>query len=279
MMEDTLGYLGPAGTFTEEAALKYFNGKEEITLKEYAAIDQVVEAIGKKEIGSGLVPLENSLEGSVNLTLDLLAEYRDIYINREIIYSISHCLLASNGVDFATIEELYSHPQVFSQCRGFISEKMPEVKKIPCYSTAAAAALVSGENNKAAVASRRAAELSGLKVLASNLEDNNDNRTRFVVISTRDHSCTGADKTSLVISIKDGPGSLYNVLGVFARRNINLTRIESRPARKNLGDYLFFIDFEGHREESWAGEALEELKQHVVYCKMLGSYPQGKLIS
>lgn len=277
MMTFTLGYLGPSGTFTEEAALKYCRQEsgDGVNLKEYSTIDRVIEGISSQEIDRGLVPLENSLEGSVRLTMDMLASCEGVYIYKEMVCAVSHCLLAPEGVRIGEIQELYSHPQVFSQCRSHIMENLPQAKQVPCYSTAAAVSLVAEKNgkNKAAIASNRASQLSGLNVLETGLEDNGDNRTRFVVLSQSDNPPTGADKTSVILSIKDGPGSLYNILGVFALRGINLTRIESRPARKNLGDYLFFIDFEGHREERKIQEALEELQEQIVFYKMLGSYP------
>jgi len=271
-----LGYLGPRGTFSEEAAIKYSQqAGGNLDLREYPAIDQIMEALCKKEIGQGIVPLENSLEGSINITLDLLASSREIFIYQEIICPVTHHLVAAPGMEVSDIKELYSHPQVFSQCRAFINQNLPQVKKIPWHSTAAAALMVSWPLGRAAIVSRRAAGIYKLKMLASHIQDNNGNKTRFVVLGREDHKITGEDKTSLVFSIKDGAGSLYSVLGVFARRGINLTRIESRPARKSLGDYIFFIDLEGHCQDHRIKEAMCELEDQVVFKKMLGSYPRG----
>ena len=270
-----MAYLGPPGTFTEEAAQQYLETRDTpLSLRDYSTIDQVVEAVQRGEVDQGLVPLENSLEGGVSVTLDLLANSQEVYVNQEMVCGIEHCLLADSRSSINDIKELYSHPQVFSQCRTFIREHLPGVKRIPWHSTAAAASMVINTKGKGALASRRAAQLFQLEVLASSVQDGNGNQTRFVVIDREDHPYTGKDKTSLVVYIKDGPGSLYEILRTFALHRINLTRIESRPARKSLGDYLFFIDLEGHREEQEVKTALGELKEQVLFMKMLGSYPR-----
>ena len=288
-MSVLLGYLGPKGTFSEEAALKYSRKHEEdMVLVEYPTIDQIIEALLQKEVVQGIVPLENSLEGSVNITLDLLAGNQGIFIQREIICPITHHLAAPQGVKLQEIAALYSHPQVFSQCRTFIRENLGRIPQIPWHSTAAAAEKVSGSSNKGAISSQRAAQIFDLEILASHIQDGNGNQTRFVVVSGADHPGRGDDyktsdyktsdhKTSLVISIKDSPGSLYAILGAFAKRNLNLTRIESRPARKNLGDYFFFMDLEGHQQEPRVREALDELEGQIIFKKMLGSYPKDDL--
>ena len=277
-MSVILGYLGPKGTFSEEAALKYAQQVEDkLELVEYPTIDQVVEALLNQEINQGIVPLENSLEGGVSITLDLLATSQGIIIQRELICPVVHYLVALPGVNLAGIKELYSHPQVFSQCREYLHRHLCHAEIIHWHSTAAAAEVASNSKDKAAIASKRAAHLFNLEILGADIQDGNGNvnQTRFVVLGREEQSATGEDKTSLVISIKDAPGSLYSILGAFAKRNINLTRIESRPARKNLGDYLFFIDLEGHRNENHISEALNELESHIVFKKMLGSYPKA----
>ncbi|MFY9113757.1 MAG: prephenate dehydratase [Dethiobacteria bacterium] len=283
-MDNYLGFLGPRGTFTEETALLYMHGQDE-RLKEYDTIDRIIEDVAAGALARGVVPIENSLEGSVNITLDMLVQSSGVYINQELLYPVSHCLLTPEGIKLYDIREVYSHLQAFSQCRIFLKEKLGTVNYVSMESTAAAArtvALLGG--NRAAIATRRAAGIFGLNILLSAIQDGNgddkyNNVTRFVVISPADHPPTGNDKTSIILSIKDGPGSLYNILGLFAARGINLTRIESRPARKTLGEYLFFIDFEGHRQEKNAGELLDELVARVNFIKMLGSYPSLNLIS
>ncbi|NLI70926.1 MAG: prephenate dehydratase [Firmicutes bacterium] len=283
-MDNCLGFLGPQGTFTEEAALLYSHDRNQ-HLREYATIDRVIEDVAAGILAQGVVPIENSLEGSVNITLDALVRNEGVYIYQELLYPVSHCLLAPEGARMDGIEEVYSHLQAFSQCRVFLKEKLGAASYVSMDSTAAAArivALLGG--NRAAIATRRAAGIFGLNILSSAIQDGNeeakhDNVTRFVVISPDDHPFTGGDKTSIVLSIKDGPGSLFNILGLFAAKDINLTRIESRPARRTLGEYLFFIDFEGHRRETKIGRLLEELSDRVVFLKMLGSYPSLNLIS
>ncbi len=279
-MINELGFLGPEGTFTEEMALIYAKEIKTLKLKEYLSIAQIVEDVAKGAIHCGMVPLENSLEGSVSVTLDMLASEKDVFIKREIVYPISHCLMTVPDRKLEEIEAVYSHIQAFSQCRQFLKERLAGVALIPTDSTAAAALLVSSSRKQiAAIAPARAAALFNLKIIATGIQDRsscsekNDNVTRFVLIAREDSEREGNDKTSVILSIKDGPGSLYNVLGVFAARGVNLTRIESRPARKNLGDYLFFIDFEGHRNDDNLIDLFKELQSKINYMKMLGSYP------
>lgn len=274
-----LGYLGPRGTFTEETALLYSRESYAPVLKEYNSIDHIIEDVALGNIEQGIVPLENSYEGSVGITLDMLVLNDDVYIYKELVYPISHCLMVPPGVAVNEIREVHSHMQAFSQCRNFLKGKLPAATLVPAESTAAAAKnIASSGGRKAAIAPARAAEICGLHLLVSDIQDGhnkgkNGNVTRFVIIAQQDHPATNHDKTSVILSIKDGPGSLYNILGVFAERAVNLTRIESRPARKNLGDYLFFIDFEGHRKDANIIKVLEELQGRVKFMKMLGSYP------
>jgi len=283
-MSSILGFLGPPGSFTEEISLKYSRNNSPLILQEYKAIDELMEDVDAGLIEMGIVPVENSLEGSVNITLDMFVQL-DVYIYTELIYPISHCLMALPGIELEDIKDLYSHVQAFSQCRKYLKARMPSVTQFPMESTAMAAEKISVLGGaRAAIAPRRAAKLFGLEILASDIQDgygeeDKTNLTRFVVISSHDHSLTGTDKTSIIFSIKDSPGSLYHILGVFAENGINLTRIESRPARKRLGEYLFFVDFEGHREEKKNMRALKLLEDQVKYLKMLGSYPSVYLPS
>ncbi len=282
-MNDYLGFLGPPGTFTEETALLYCRENAGPVLKEYTAIDQIIEDVSIGTIKQGIVPLENSLEGSVSITLDMLVLNRDVYIYKELVYPISHCLMACPGVGMEEIMEVHSHIQAFSQCRKFLKEKLPGATNVPVESTGAAAKNIASLGGfRAAIAPARASKIFELDILFSDIQDGhnqgkNGNVTRFVIIAQKDHPVTDQNKTSVILSIKDGPGSLYNILGVFAGRAVNLTRIESRPARKSLGEYLFFIDFEGHRKDANIIKLLEELKSKVKFMKMLGSYPSLKL--
>lgn len=272
------GYLGPRGTFTEEALMKY-RDLPEAYKKEYKSIPEVIKAIGR-EVQEGIVPVENSLEGSVNITLDILAEETDLEIKNEIIIPIRHHLLAGEKVELSRIRVVYSHPQAIAQCRIFREKYLPWAEIEAAFSTAQAASIVSHKREVGCVAigNRKAAELYGLLVLRENIQDYHCNYTRFIVLAPRGKSSpSGRDKTSLVFGIKDGPGALYQVLREFARRELNLTRIESRPSKRNLGDYLFFVDLQGHIREEAVAEVVQAVKKQTVFLKVLGSYPEAPL--
>ncbi len=268
-----VGYLGPQGTFSEEAALVYKKNTSRV-LYEYSTIGAVIEAVSTGKIEEGLVPLENRLEGGVGATLDCLAGCEGIFIKEEMLYPISLCLMAEHKVRLEQINALLSHPHALGQCSEFVKTHLAGVECIPAESTGAAARNLVGQTGFAAIAPRRAAELFNLHLLREGIEDSKENATRFVIISRLDHPPTGNDKTSLVLTIPDQPGSLYRVLGCFARRRINLTRIESRPSRRIIGDWLFFIDCEGHRSDAHKDELWKEIAGEVTYFKLLGSYPR-----
>lgn len=273
-MSGGIGFLGPCGTFSEEAALLYKKNVPEAPLVECATISEVVERVAAGDLTEGIVPLENTLEGGVGATLDLLAGEAPVLIKAELIYPVRQCLLAGPGVTLARISRVYSHPQALAQCRRFLERELPGAKLCPVESTAAAARLVRGRKRGAAIAARRTAVLFGLRVLAEHIADHGVNATRFVILARRDHPPTGKDKTSLVLSLPDGPGRLHHILGYFARRGVNLTRIESRPARHSPGDWLFFIDCAGHRCDPLLAPLWEELAGAVPFFKFLGSYPR-----
>ncbi|NMA92132.1 MAG: prephenate dehydratase [Firmicutes bacterium] len=272
-MSTNLGYLGPPGTFSEEAARNYI-GTYRRRLVEYSTIPEIAEAVAAGRVEEGLVPLENSLEGGVAVTLDLLASRDGLQICRELIHPIKHCLLALPGTGLHNLKVVASHPQALGQCRQFLDRRLPGRSFFPTGSTAAAALKASGEKGVAAIAPRRAAALYGLDLLAEDIQDNDLNSTRFVVLADQDHLPTGDDKTSLVVAIPDGPGSLYHILSYFARYHVNLTRIESRPARRHLGEYLFFIDCQGHRLQAELVRLWGELGRESSWFKILGSYPR-----
>ena len=271
-MVKKMGYLGPRGTFSEEAALLYsrLQGRQ---LQEYPTIAAVIAAVITGGLDEGLVPLENTLEGGIAVTLDQLARQEGIYICNELIYPIRQCLMAGKNIDLNQVKQVLSHPHALGQCSAFIERNLYHAECIPIESTAAAAKGVTSRPGSAAIAPKRAAELFDLCLLAEGIEDSEGNATRFVTISRQDSPSTGNDKTSLVLTIPDGPGSLYQVLGYFAHRNINLTRIESRPSRQMIGDWLFFIDCEGHRSDPDKLDLWEEIRQAVPFFKLLGSYP------
>lgn len=271
-----IGFLGPKGTNTEEAAFQYLEMvPEKYELVPFNTVYDVIMAVDKKEIHEGIVPLENSIEGSVTQTLDLLADSDiKLKIKQEIDLPIFNYLLTNQKTRIEDIKEVFSHPHALAQCQHYLREHFQNITTINTASTGAAAELVSIDSEgKAAIASQQIGQDLGLKVLAKNINDY-DSVTRFVVVAGKDHEPTGKDKTSLVFSgKKDRPGVLFDLLGELAKREINLTKIESRPRKKVLGDYLFFIDLEGHRKDDKVAEALKEIGQKASLFKILGSYP------
>lgn len=263
--------LGPRGTFSEEAAVAFFKTPE-LVLRE--DIEEVFEAVSRGEAEAGIVPVENSLEGSVGMTLDLLLK-SDLKVAGEVVLGIRHSLMALPGVGRGEVEEVISHPHALAQCKKFLKGLGARTRDFP--STAGAAREIAGKKlgNAGAIAPAVAAGLYGLDVLEEDVQDGERNETRFLVIANEDSKKTGNDKTSLILAIKDRPGALCDLLSEFANRGINLTRIESRPSRRGLGDYLFYIDFEGHRRNEEVEAALSGIKSKVTLLKVLGSYPQG----
>jgi prephenate dehydratase len=271
--EKKVGYLGPRGTFSEEIALNFYRGVEGRFIP-YVSIDAVIRAVEAGEVSEGIVPVENSLEGSVNITLDTLAHEVDLYIVREMVQPIRHNLMVQEGTKH--INTILSHAQALAQCRQYLNRHYPGAELQEVESTAAAAYRVaSGAKNSAAIGSLRAAEIYGLKVVAGDIQDNPNNSTRFVVLAKQ--QAAGADtavKTSIVCQINgEKPGALYDILGEFAKRQVNLTKIESRPARTGLGLYIFFFDIEGNMEDESVRTAVESIRQKSLWFKNLGSYP------
>ena len=239
----------------------------------YCTIPAVMESVSNGESTYGIVPIENSIEGPVGITLDSLAHKFDLKIFKEVVIPISQNLIVNPGTSMEDIEDVYSHAQAISQCQEFISKH--KIQPHYAISTANAAKNIVGFKNKAAIGNSKAADLYNLEILVRDIQDNDNNETRFVVLSKEDHEKTGCDKTSIIFSIyEDKPGSLYNVLGIFQKDNINLTKIESRPSKKGLGEYLFFVDFYGHRNDDVIRNILNELENHTYFLKVLGSYPE-----
>lgn len=263
-----IAFFGPSGTFTEEAALTLEG--EHIS---FNTISEVFKAVNDGEVDCGVVPIENSIEGSVGITLDLLTHDYDLKIKGEIILPISHNLLINPDAEIQDIKTIYSHSQALSQCRKFIENLDVEVRSVT--STSRASELIVGKKSSAAISTRRAAEINGLNIVAVDIQDYKKNLTRFIIISREDHVKTGNDKTSVVFSLsEDRPGGLYGILGVFADYNINLTKIESRPSKEKLGRYIFFIDFEGHRKDQMIRNIINVIEPKVEYVKIFGSYPK-----
>ncbi len=271
-MKRRLALLGPKGTFTEEAALKADPGAEKIYCQ---TIDEVFDTVTSGGAEMGIVPVENSLEGSVFATLDMLLS-SDVSICREVVLDISHCLLALPGVGVSEIKEVASHPHALAQCRGLLKSH-PDVKTRNFPSTADAAREVAqkGLQSTGVIAPRIAAEIYGLNIILEGVQDSHHNQTRFFVISNNCPETSGQVKTSIVFGLIDRPGALYEILGYFANAEINLTKIESRPTKKSLGDYIFFIDFMGAADDDKIKNILKKIKDFTSYYKVLGSYSTG----
>jgi len=266
--KNIVAYFGPSGTFTEEAASR-LNGE----LIAFDSIIEVLEAVKTGKAQKGVVPIENSIEGPVGVTLDLLAQDYDLKIEKEIILPISHNLMVNKGITLDEIDSVYSHAQPLAQCRIFL-EKLGLITHSTS-STAAAAKFIKGKNNAAAIGNLRAAELYNLDIIQTDIQDFENNRTRFIVLGNNESQPTDNDKTSIVFSLyEDRPGGLYGILGYFAAENINLTKIESRPSKKGLGKYIFFIDFEGHSQDKVVSNILDTIKENTPFLKLLGSYPR-----
>jgi len=271
-MTRTIGFLGPSGTYSEEASLLYDPSAD----RPYPTITAVGEAVASGEIEEGVVPIENSLAGSVIFTLDLLISQPKLFIRGEVDLPIEHYLLTKPGTDPAEIKVIYSHPQALAQCRAYLEKNYPQAQQMASLSTVLCVSdLLASPMPAAAISPRRASELYDVDILDRGIQDVATNVTRFAVLGLSDHPPTGRDKTSMAFTFEDdSPGLLYKVLGEFAQRNINLFKVESRPTKQLLGEYIFMVDCAGHREESPMKEALEALSQPVSMLRVLGSYPR-----
>lgn len=269
-----LGYLGPMGTFTHDAALVYAQNTA-WQLVEYNSIQELILTVSDKQVYQGIVPIENAMEGTVNLTIDMLVHDVELNIVGEVVIPINHCLMARKGIAIEDLTKVLSHPQALAQCRKFLDQHLSSVKRETSESTAAAAVSVK-ESGKpwAAIANYRAAHIYGLKILKEGIQDHDGNSTRFVVLSHEEAGITGADKTTVAFTADHRPGGLLDALKIFADRDINLTKIESRPMRTLLGQYLFLVDLEGHKDEDRIKNALDLLYRECRFFKILGSYPR-----
>ncbi|AET68906.1 prephenate dehydratase [Desulfosporosinus orientis DSM 765] len=277
-----LGFLGPKGSFSEEAVHLLLATQPELSdsapeLIPYSTIPRLLFACNNKEIDWAFVPLENSTEGQVGVTMDTLAQTEHLYITREFVHPIDQCLLAHEPMPLEQIERVYSHEQAIGQCRDFLEKFLPNAQQITCLSTAEAAHRISSiRENWAAIGPRRAARLYNLHILKECIQDATLNATRFVLVG---HSLAemsdGEDKTSLLVIAENTPGSLYRILGEFAKRHINLSRIESRPSKRKLGEYVFFVDVDGYVFAPPIQDVLWSLKKDNISVKLLGSYPKA----
>ncbi len=269
-----VAFQGEKGAYSEEAVIQFFG--EEVETVPCRDLPTVFSSVESGRVDYGVVPVENSIEGSVNETYDLLLT-TGLKVSGEIYLEIHHSLLAHPEADPRKIRRVYSHPQALAQCRVYLLSRGYEA--VPSYDTAGAAKMIMEERvlDAAAIASERTAKLYGLKVIERNIEDYGRNYTRFLVIGDKDAEPTGNDKTSIIFSLPHTPGSLYHALEEFASRMINLTKIESRPTKHRPFEYYFFVDFEGHRLEERVREALEGLLGKSTFLKVLGSYPKAAM--
>jgi len=267
-----VAFQGEVGAYSEQAVLLLFGPT--VSVKPCKSLRTVFEMIEKGESEFGVVPVENSLEGSVNETYDLLLD-SNVQVCGEINLRVVHCLIASPEIQLSDIRVVYSHPQALAQCRRFLGSLNCEVAST--YDTAGSVKTIKekGLVDSAAVASEKAAEVYGMKILKKAIEDSPNNYTRFFVLSRDDAPPSGRDKTSIIFSVKHSPGALFGALQEFAVRSINLTKIESRPTRQNPWEYNFYLDFEGHKKEEACKEALKGLRRKSIFVKVLGSYPRA----
>ena len=265
------GYAGVEGAFAQQALAAYFG--EDAPRVGCPAFEDVFCALEQGKIDYGVLPIENSTAGPVGEVYDLLNRYQ-FFIVGEICVDIEHCLAGLNGADMEQVKEVYSHPQAIEQCRAFF-DAHPSIKPVPALNTAAAAKTVAQQSDptKAAIASEQAARLYGLKVLAPSVQDERYNTTRFVVVSATPMRLPGANKNSVVFSLDDKAGTLYNLLHYFFEQGINLVKIESRPQRNSPWEYFLYVDFEGDLSSSGVQKALEGIRRDADYYRLLGSYP------
>ena len=273
----TVAYLGPEGTFTESAARLLVTGsasaEPEVPLAACNDIGEVLRQVQSGAAGRGVVPIENTLEGSVSATLDALAFDTELLIQGELELPIALVLAARPGTELAAVRRVSSHPVALAGCRRWLSAHAPDAERVPVTSTARAARDVADETDGAAIVNPLAAERYGLEILARDIADVAGNSTRFVVVGPDLPGPTGWDKTSLVVFIRENrPGALLQLLEIFAERDLNLTKIESRPTKHELGDYCFFLDIEGHLADERVGDALAAVKRTHRDLKILGSY-------
>lgn len=265
-----VAFQGERGAFSEDAVIRFFGDVESLPCR---SLTHVFEAVTKGEAKSGVVPIENSQAGSINETYDLLLRY-DLNIYGEIDLRVNHCLMALQGESLTSIKTVYSHPQALAQCEQFLSKMGVEI--VPTYDTAGSAKLIREKRlaGCAAVASKRVSQIYQMQILAENIQTIPSNYTKFFVVSKEKAKYADKNKTSLIFATKNVPGALYNCLGAFATRGINLTKLESRPSKDRPWEYIFYVDIEGHLEDNACGQALADLRNKTSFVKILGSYPK-----
>lgn len=265
----SVAYLGPRGTFSEEATLKHFGMQVQGIAS--ASIDQVFREVEAKQVGFGVVPVENSTDGAVGRTLDLLLA-SPVRICGEVLLAVHQCCM-SKAASRGDIRTVYAHAQSLAQCHEWLNQNLPGVERVPVVSNAEGARLAADDVQAASIGSRAAAGLYELNVLAENIEDQPNNTTRFVVIADDAAAPSGRDKTSLVMSVRNRPGAMHDLLAPLAEHGVDMTRFESRPSRTGMWEYVFFVDIKGHQQDENVQSALEGLREHTSFLKILGSYP------
>ena len=268
-----VAFQGEIGAYSEEAAFRFFGPS--VQVKPCESLDDVFKVVEQDEAQFGVVPIENSLEGSISRAYDLLLD-SSLKVCGETELRVVHCLIANPGARLDLIRRIYSHPQALGQCQAFLKHLDCEI--IPTYDTAGSVKMIKekGITDGGAIASTRAAEIYGMDIIAREIEDNPNNFTRFFVLSKQDSPPSGNDKTSIVFSVRHRPGALYEFLKELTANKINLTKIESRPTRQRPWEYNFYLDFEGHWMDKAPREALEKLKNSSIFVKVLGSYPKAE---
>lgn len=266
-----ISYLGPRATFTHLASIRHFGQSADFRQK--TNIPEIFDEVERDRVDYGVVPIENSTEGVVNNTLDMFVD-SNLKICAEILLEISHHLLSKTG-NMENVERIYSHPHAIAQCRNWLENNLPNIPVLDVASTAVAAQNAADDPLVAAIASEFAATIYDLKILKRKIEDNINNFTRFLVIGKKEPEKSGNDRTSIMFSVRHEVGALYQMLEPFARNNINLTKIESRPLKRKAWQYIFFLDMEGHASDENVKKAIEELENNSLFLKVLGSYPRG----
>ena len=268
-----IGYLGPEGTFTQSAVLKHFG--HSVDTEALSSIDQVFREVESGACHYGLVPIENSIEGVVNHTLDMLIN-SVLLICGEVELRIHHHLLSHEN-EINGVNMVFSHQQSLAQCRGWLDTHLPQAERIAVNSNAEAARRLGKDRYTAAIAGETAADIYQIPLLVKNIEDHPENTTRFLVIGRQDTKPCGRDKTSILFSAPNKPGALHDMLACFAENKVSMTRIESRPSRQGMWDYVFFVDVEGHALDAGVSSAISCLREKAAMVKLLGSYPQAVL--
>jgi len=267
----SVSFQGERGAYSEAAAKSFFDNIETIP---FATFAEILESTSKGNSEYSILPVENSLEGSVGESYDLLYS-TSLNVTGEIYHRVEHCLIGIGKLE--DVDTVYSHPQALGQCRKFIEKH--NMRTIPAYDTAGSVKIIKELNKKncACIASKTSSSIYNMPIISENIANNSNNYTRFLILSKKESTQTENDKTSIIFSIKHEPGSLFRIIENFHKNNVNLTKIESRPTKSNTWEYNFYVDFEGNAKNSKILEMLEKIKQESLFMKVLGSYPSAKL--